>query len=521
MLDFSLPYCSSRAPVVAQNMVSTSQPLATQAGMAVLHRGGNAVDAALAAAITLTVVEPCNTGVGSDAFAIVWDGEQLSGLNASGRAPAGWHPSRFAGLTTMPDTGWDSVTVPGGVSAWVALSEKYGALPFADLFQSAIRYARQGFHVGPVTAGLWQASMPLFDRFDDFQAHFSPAPNPGQKFMRPDLAQTLEEIAVSGGNSFYHGHLADKIVRAAEQQGGCMTAADLAAHQADWVTPIDQAYRGVILHELPPNGQGMAAQIALAILAHHPVADLDSPALIHLQIEAMKIAIRAAFDHFADPAAMTMPVQSLLDAQSIAAAASAISTRAAPLPPRSLPASQDTVYLCTADQDGMMVSFIQSNYRGFGSGIVVPGTGITLQNRGSGFSLEPGHPNEVGPGKRPFHTIIPGFVSAQGQPVMAFGVMGGHMQAQGHVQMVSRVFDHQQNPQAASDAPRWIVKEDFSVGVEPTMPRAVVDDLGKRGHNIHYDNNVNTFGGAQLIYKHRDGYVSGSDHRKEGHAAGF
>ncbi len=520
-MDFSLPYPANRSPVMARNMVATSQPLATQAGVDTLRRGGNAVDAALAAAITLTVVEPCNNGLGSDAFAIIWDGQELRGLNASGRAPMGWQAGRFAGRRRMPDTGWDSVTVPGAVSAWMVLSAEYGRLPFADLFETAIHYAANGFHVGPVTARVWQQSMPLYQRFADFVEHFSPVPAAGDLFTRPDMVGTLEELAATEGRSFYHGPLAEKIVSAAQAAGGALSLQDLAGHQADWVTPVAQDYRDVTLHEIPPNTQGLAAQIALAILAHHPLPPLDSAELIHLQIEAMKIAIRAAFDHFADPAAMRVTVDELLDPDVIRAAAQGISPLASPLPPAALPTSHDTVYLAAADAQGCMVSFIQSNFRGFGSGIVIPQTGIAMQNRGSGFSLQAGHANEAGPGKRPFHTIIPGFVTSGGEPRMAFGVMGGHMQAQGHVQMVQRIFDFQQNPQAASDAPRWIVHEDFSIGLEPGLPTGIAEDLQQRGHLVSYDGNVNTFGGAQLIYRSDSGYISGSDHRKEGHAAGF
>ncbi|MEM9620685.1 MAG: gamma-glutamyltransferase family protein [Pseudomonadota bacterium] len=520
-MNFDLPYRANRAPVMAANMVSTSQPLATQAGVRVLQQGGNAVDAALAAAITLTVVEPCNNGVGSDAFAILWDGHELVGINASGRSPRLWHPNHFAGRTQMPQIGWDTVTVPGAVSSWVALSQRYGKLPFADLFSDAIRYARDGFQVGPVTREVWAQSLPMFSRFEEFTRHFGPLPSPGDLFKRPDLAGTLESIADSAGESFYRGELAERISAASEAAGGLLRATDLAEHEPMWVSPLSQAYRDITLHEIPPNGQGLAAQIALAILAHHEIAELDSAAAIHVAAEAMKIAIRAAFDHFADPQAMRVSPAELLGAEAIRTAAAGITDRAAPLPPRALPVSHDTVYLCAADADGLMVSFIQSNYKGFGSGIVIPGTGIAMQNRGSGFNLQAGHANEVGPRKLPFHTIIPGFVSQSGAPQLAFGVMGGHMQAQGHVQMVQRIFDYQQNPQAASDAPRWIVYEDFSVGLEPGVPETVASDLARRGHQVRYDDNVNTFGGAQLIYRSEDGYIAGSDHRKEGHAAGF
>jgi len=520
-LDWRQPYASGRSPVCAANVVASSQPLAVQAGLDALRDGGNAVDAALATAITLTVVEPNNNGVGSDAFCQLWDGERLIGLNASGRSPAGWTPERFQGRRVMPALGWDAVTVPGAVSAWVALSNRYGRLPFERLFERAIEYAEGGFQVGPKSAWYWRRAADTFPDFPEFRAHFLPAPAAGSRFRRPELAHTLRLIARTQGESFYRGELAERIAHASAQAGGALDLDDLDQHRADWVTPIAQPYRSVTLHEIPPNGQGLAAQIALGILAELPVPPLDSLQWIHQQIEAMKIAIRAAFDHFADPAAMRVTPAELLEPGMLARAARTIGEKASPLPPRALPMSHDTVYLAAADAEGRMVSFIQSNYQGFGSGIVIPGTGIALQNRGHGFSLDPAHPNCVGPRKRPYHTIIPGFVTADDGPLMAFGVMGGHMQHQGHVQMLTRIFDHAQNPQAASDAPRWHLYPDYSVGVETGFPDEVANGLRDRGHDVRHEPREFNFGGAQLILRTPDGYVAGSDHRKEGQAAGF
>ena len=521
MIDFRQPYPSSRSPVCAANLVATSQPLAVQAGIDAMRRGGNAVDAALATAIALAVVEPNNNGAGSDAFAIVWDGESLAGLNASGRSPAGWTPERFAGRESMPNRGWDAVTVPGAVSAWVALSDRYGKLAFPELFSDAIRYAERGFQVGPKTGFYWQFAEESYRGFEHFADHFLPAPSPGELFRRPDLAATLADIAQTHGESFYRGELAERIEAASIAEGGAMRLADLAEHRADWVTPLAQDYRQVTLHEIPPNGQGLAAQIALGILQHLDVEPLDAELGVHREIEAMKIAIRAAFDHFADPAAMTLSPDELLDESSLRRAAKRIGERANLLPPVALPTSRDTVYLTAADAGGMMVSMIQSNYEGFGSGVVVPGTGIAMQNRGLGFVVEPGHPNEVGPRKRPYHTIIPGFVTRDSAPVLSFGVMGGHMQHQGHVQMVRRIFDHDQNPQAASDATRWHVYPDFSVGLETGFDPGVAQGLANRGHRVRFEPLEPVFGGAQLILKTDSGYVGGSDHRKEGLVAGF
>jgi gamma-glutamyltranspeptidase/glutathione hydrolase len=520
-MNWEQPYNAARSPVCADNLVATSQPLAVQAGLHALRRGGNAVDAALATAITLTVVEPVNNGLGSDAFALVWDADRLIGLNASGRAPRAMTRERFGSASQMPSLGWDAVTVPGAVSGWVALSERFGRLPFPQLFEAAIHYAEEGFQVGPKSAYYWQLAERRYADFPNFLEHFAPAPGAGDRFLRPDLAVSLKRIAESGGEDFYRGELARAMADCARSEGGCLEAGDLADHAADWVEPIAQPYRRVALHEIPPNGQGLAAQIALAILDRDGPASFDDAAGVHRQVEAMKIAIHAAFSHFADPAAMRVTPEELLEPGSIGRAAAAITKRASPLPPVALPVGHDTVYLCAADADGMMVSLIQSNYQGFGSGVVIPGTGIALQNRGFGFSLDPEHPNCVGPGKRPFHTIIPGFVTEADAPRLAFGVMGGHMQHQGHFQMVQRIFDHGENPQAASDAPRWHVFPDFSIGLERGYPEAVARGLAERGHSVRYVEEEHVFGGAQLILKTEQGYVGGSDHRKEGHAAGF
>ena len=521
MTDFSQPYPSQRAPVCADNLVASSQPLAVEAGVDALRRGGNSVDAALATAITLTVVEPDMNGVGSDAFAILWDGNELVGLNASGRAPQAWTADYFAHYGEMPQFGWDSVTVPGAVSAWVMLSERFGKLPFADLFRAAIHYAEDGFPVGPRTAAAWSEAQSLYRDIPSFAPTFSPAPKVGRRVRRADIGQTLRLIAASRGEAFYQGELADKIEAAAIADGGAMRKSDLASHTAEWVTPTAQDYRHVTLHEIPPNGQGLAAQIALGILKHRDPPPLDSADAVHLQIEAMKIAIGAAFEHFADPRAMRLTPEELLAPGSLARAAEGISARASDLPPVSLPISHDTVYLTAADASGKMVSYIQSNYWGFGSGVVIPGTGIAMQNRGWGFTLDASHPNCVGPGKRPFHTIIPGFVTEGGAPRMSFGVMGGHMQHQGHVQMINRMFDHGQNPQAAANAPRWHVYEDFAVGLEAGMPPSLVSDLEKRGHRVCIEPLERVFGGAQIILRTNDGYVGGSDPRKDGLVAGY
>ena len=520
------PYPSRRMPVWARNVVATSQPLATQAGLAAMQAGGNAVDAALAAAIALTVVEPTSNGVGADAFAIVWDGRTMYGMNGSGRAPTAWNPERFAGLERMPDVGWDSVTVPGAVDLWRRLSLRFGRLDFERLFDAAIRYARDGFPVGPITAFHWSAAVKRLAGFTEFMRVFFPegrAPHAGEIFRNPDLARSLAEIAMSGGESFYRGALATAIADAAAAEGGALTMQDLARHATLDVEPIRVTFRDVELHELPPNGQGLAALLALGVLERLPleVHELDSAESIHFQIEAMKLGIAEASAKIADPESMRVKPKTLLDEERLDALAQKIDPQHARRLQVALPTNPGTVCLATADAEGRMVSFIQSNYRGFGSGIVVPGTGITMQNRGAGFMLERGHPNCVAGGRRPFHTIIPGFVTRGGAPEMAFGWMGGAMQPQGHVQLLVRMYVHGQDPQAACDAPRWFLDDSGTVFLEPGFPKGVQEGLRSRGHLVAMDGAFGLFGGAQIVRRVGDACVAASDSRKDGQAGGF
>lgn len=521
------PYSSQRMPAMAGNMVASSQPLAVQAGLQAMRQGGNAVDAALATAITLTVVEPTMNGIGSDAFCILWDGNQLQGLNASGRSPAAMCYEDYKHLNEMPLRGWDTVTVPGAVSAWAELSSKFGKLPFEKLFESAIHYAQSGFMVSPITARLWGLARDEFAEFKDFSA-FLPggkAPETGERFQFPDQARSLEKIAESKGEAFYRGELAEKIVAASNRAGGRMNLDDLANHRCDWVDLISQSYHGYELHEIPPNGQGLAALLMLGILEHTRFSDyaMDSADAIHCQIEAMKLAFADTFRYVSDPATMDTDVSLLLDREYLRQRARLIDMKKAGDPVFGVPPKGGTVYLTTADESGMMVSFIQSNFHGFGSGIVIPETGISLQNRGMAFSLEAGHPNQLAGGKRPFHTIIPAFLTANGEPVMSFGVMGAHMQAQGQAQMVIRVCDYGMNPQAAIDAPRWQVTEDKQILLESGLDPAVRTELKSRGHDLlDFDHEqIFNMGGAQLIQKTMHGYIGGSDCRKDGQAAGF
>jgi gamma-glutamyltranspeptidase/glutathione hydrolase len=525
--DWSVSYPSRRAPIFARNVVATSQPLATQAGIAALRAGGNAVDAALATAITLTVVEPCSNGLGSDLFAIVWDGRELIGLNASGCAPAAWTPERFAGLAAMPRAGWDTVTIPGAVSGWVALSRRFGKLPFADLFAAAIAYARDGYAVSPVVAEKWAKAVPILGDVPGFAEHFLPrgrAPAPGEVFSSTAMAATLEQIAGTKGEAFYRGALAERMIAHSRANGAAHTLADFAAHAADWVTPIALDYRGCTVHEIPPNGQGIAALSALGILEQFDLGaqPVDSAAVQHLAIEAMKLAFADAYRYVADPRAMEVSPAQLLDRGYLAARARLIDPKRAQDFQHGTPPPAGTVYLTAADAGGMMVSLIQSNYMGFGSGIVVPGTGISLQNRGTGFSLQPGHPNLVGSGKRPFHTIIPGFATRNGEPYASFGVMGGAIQPQGHVQTLVRLIDYRQQPQAALDAPRWKVNGGLSVDYEASAPDELRSGLAALGHEFaSIPDSYMDFGAGQFIIRTEGGYVAASDPRRDGQAAGF
>jgi gamma-glutamyltranspeptidase/glutathione hydrolase len=522
-MNWDFPYPSYRMPLLARNCVATTQPLAAQAGLSMLAHGGNAVDAALATAIALTVVEPVNNGLGSDAFAIVWDGRELVGLNASGRSPAGWTPDRFT-EPAMPHEGWNSAAVPGAVSAWAALSERFGKLPFDTLFEPAIRYASDGFLVPPVIADIWRRQVERLRAQPGFAETFLPrgrAPGPGEHFRPPHQAATLAEIAKTRGESFYRGALAETMARTSAEDGGLLTSDDLAEHRFDWVAPIHVDFRGHRIHEIPPNGQGIAVLIALGILERCDLAGLepDSSEMLHMQIEALKLGAGDVRAHVADPEHMQVTVTELLDPARLEDLARTLrrSGIAAPAP-RAMAASS-TIYLAAADASGMMVSFIQSNYAGFGSGVVVPGTGIALNNRGSCFVTTPGHPNQVGPRKRPLNTIIPGFISNGDAPVAAFGVMGALMQPQGHTQVASRMLVSEQNPQAAIDAPRWRVNEG-ELWIEAAMPAAARAGLAERGHKLVEMTSLD-FGAAQIIQRVEQGYVAATETRRDGCAVGF
>ncbi len=537
--NFSNPYTSTRLPVFARNVVSTSHPLAAQAGLRMLWQGGNAVDAAIAAAAAITLTEPVSCGLGSDAFCILWDGQQLHGLNASGTAPQAWTPEYFHrkygnDAATPPKRGIDSVTVPGAVASWVALSERFGKLPFEDLLQPAIEIAERGYLLPVVVQQKWAAATPELRNQPGFADNFLPwgrAPQVGELFKFPAAAQGLRAIAKTKGQAFYGGEIAQAIERFSAEHGGSLTARDLANYKAEWVTPISQNYRGYTLHEIPPNGQGIAALIALGILENFDMASLqvDGVDSQHLQIEAMKLAFADVYRYVAEPSAMDVTPAHMLDPAYLKQRAQLIDMRRAQNFGAGNPVKGGTIYLSTADENGMMVSFIQSNYMGFGSGVVEPTYGISLHNRGFDFSTDPNGLNPanlVAPGKRPFHTIIPAFLSKDGQPVMSYGVMGGSMQPQGHMQTLVRMLDYKQNPQAACDAPRWRCNNGLSINVEASMDRNTVQGLSDLGHALAVINDsYMDFGAGQFIWRMGDpkvqGYVAASDPRRDGQAVGF
>jgi len=538
--DWTNPYPSRRIPVFARNVVSTSHPLAAQAGLRMLLKGGSAVDAAIAAAAVIMLTEPVSNGLGSDCFAILWDGKALHGLNSSGTAPAAWSLDYFKkkygvgadGLAVQPKRGWDAVTVPGAVAGWAALHEKFGKLPFDALLEPAIEIAERGYTVPPVVAHKWKLAADELHSQPGYAQAFMPngrAPRVGEHFRIPEAAWTLRRIAESRGRDYYEGEIAERIVAFSKECGGAMTLDDLRGYRPAWVKPISQSYRGYELHEIPPNGQGIAALIALGICGHFDLKGMgvDTVRSQHVQIEAMKLAFADIYKYVADPRSMDVTPEQMLDPAYLASRAKLIDLKQASYPSAGRPAAGGTIYLSAADESGMMISFIQSNYMGFGSGIVVPGTGISLQNRGVGFSMDPKSANVVEGGKRPFHTIIPGFLTQGGRPVMSFGVMGGDMQPQGHLQTAIRMIDYDQQPQAACDAPRWKLNRDQTLDLESTMDRQLVDGLAKMGHKLHtVDDPYMDFGAGQFIWRmsaddNEKGYVAASDPRRDGLAAGF
>ncbi len=521
-------------PVFAPHgMVATSQPLASQAGLATLLRGGSAVDAAIAAAITLAVVEPASNSAGGDVFALVWDGARLHGLNGSGRSPVALtlEEARKHGYESMPDYGWLSVTVPGAPAAWRDLHAKFGRLPFASLFTAAIDYAERGFPVAPISLWGWRYQLEVNHaglsgpEFDELPRVFAPdgrLPQVGDLWRSADLAHSLQVIAETNADAFYRGEIAERIVDFAKQTGGYLTADDFARHTSAWVEPISVNYRGYDVWEIPPNTQGLAVLLALNLLEGFDLGQTPrlSTLSFHRQLEAMKLAFADTHHFVSDPEHVEIPLAALLSKE-YAAQRRALISDTASLAVVGSPIGSDTTYLCAADADGMMVSFIQSTFGGFGSHIVAPGTGIALQNRGSSFSLDPTHANRLAPRKRPFHTLIPGFLTHNGQAVGPFGVMGGHMQPQGHVQMIVNTFDYAMDPQTSLDAPRWSWWEDRFIKLEPGAA-SLAEELAQRGHEVEIDDEVDWAGRGQIIWRLANGaYIAGSESRADGQAVGY
>ncbi len=515
------PYPSRRILQYGRRgMVATSQPLAAGAGLDILKRGGNAVDAAIATAAALTVVEPSSNGLGSDAFALVWSEGRLHGLNSSGPAPESISALdlRARGHESMPRFGVEPVTVPGAPAAWVELAERFGNLPLTETLEPAVRYAEEGYPISPVLAGAWQRAAKRYSSLEPKEA-FAPwietflpdgrPPAAGDVWRSPGHARTLQKIAETRGEAFYRGEIAERIEEFIAQFDGFLTARDLAGFAPEWVDPISTDYRGYRVWEIPPNGQGLVALIALNILKGFELHARDEVETFHRQIEAVKLGFADGLKYITDPNHMKVPVEDLLSEDYAAERRKLMGCEALdPVPGR--PPSGGTVYLCTADSQGNMVSFIQSNYMGFGSGIVVPETGISLQNRGANFSLDPDHHNVLEGGKRTYHTIIPGFLTREGKPVGPFGVMGGFMQPQGHLQVISNVLDFGLNPQAALDAPRFQWSANKTVSLEHAVPEHIGLGLAARGHDIRWALGSGGFGRGQIVWRHSDDVLVGA-----------
>lgn len=517
-------YASRRRVVHAKRgMVCTSQPLASQAGLTILQQGGNAIDAAIATAICQTIVEPTNNGLGSDCFALVWTGGKLHGLNGSGYAPQRLTPEAVAasGATEkMPLRGWEAVTVPGAPSAWAELHKRFGRLPFAKLFEPAIYYAEQGYPVSPIVARFWQegidaltpyknnpAIAPWFATFD---VHGNGvAPQTGELVTLPDHAKTLRILADSYCESYYRGELAQKLVEFSDKTGGYLSLEDLADYRAEWVEPVHINYHGYDVWEMPPNGHGITALMALNILKGMEIGAKDTGDTFHKQIEAMKLAFADGMHYIADPRYMQTRVEELLS-DAYAAQRRALIGETALEPTHGKPFCGGTVYLCTADGEGNMVSFIQSNYKDFGSGIVLPGYGINLNDRGAGFSLNPELDDYLAPRKKPYHTIIPGFLTHEGEAVGPFGVMGAYMQPQGHVQVIMNTVDWLLNPQSALDAPRWQWIAGKEIWLESSVAPEIVEDLRRRGHEVRVLEDDTTFGRGEIIWRDSNGVLAGA-----------
>jgi len=532
---------ASRSEVIGTNgMVATSHPLATQIGLDVLKSGGNAVDAAIAANAALGLMEPTGNGIGGDLFAIVWDAKtkKLYGLNASGPAPKSLSIEYFKenNLEKIPAYGALPVSVPGAVDGWVKLHERFGNKKFSTLFEPTIAYAIDGFPVSELIAYYLDGSAKRFADYPNFKDVWmknGSTPKKGEIFKNPELAKTLGEISKTKRESFYEGQLATTMANFIQEQGGFLSFEDLKNYQAEWVEPVSSNYRGYDVWELPPNGQGIAALQILNLLEHFDInaMGLFSAEYIHHFVEAKKLAFADRAKYYADPAFNNIDIQTLISKEYAKERLSLIDSNKAALTDEAGILKQgDTIYLTTADKDGNMVSLIQSNYRGMGSGMVPPGLGFMLQDRGELFSLDPTHANALEGGKRPFHTIIPAFITKDGEPFISFGVMGGATQPQAHAQIVINLVDFGMNLQEAGDAPRIvhsgssqptdeIMLDGGSISLEKGFGEAIKKELEELGHTIKYDKG--SFGGYQAIMKKDGVYFGASESRKDGQAAGY
>ena len=534
---------ATRSEVIAQNgMACTSQPLATQIALDILKAGGNAIDAAIAADAALGLMEPTGSGIGGDIFAIIWDAKtkKLYGLNGSGRSPYELKLKYFKdnGYKKIPSLGPLSVSVPGCVDGWFELNKRFGKLKMNEILAPAIKYAREGFPVSEVIAYYWQGNARSLQKYPGFAEIFMPggkAPVKGEIFRNPFLASTLEKIGKEGRDVFYKGEMAEKMVNYLREQGGFFTLKDFADHHSEWVDPISTNYRGYDVWELPPNGQGTAVLQMLNILENFDLKKMGfgSTEYMHLFIEAKKLAFEDRAKFYADPEFNKLPIDKLISKEYAKERAALInSDRAAKSYPAGIPDSPNTIYLTTADNEGNMVSLIQSNFRGMGSGMTPGKLGFVLQDRGELFTLEEGHVNVYEPHKRPFHTIIPAFITKNGEPYISFGVMGGGMQPQGHTQIVCNLIDFGMNLQEAGDAPR-ISHEGSSeptgekmtdggiVSLESGFSFQTVNELMTKGHYIRFEKGP--YGGYQAImYDAKNKvFIGASESRKDGQAAGY
>ena len=533
--DFlNYPFNSRRNTVFAKKgIVATSQPLAAQAGLRMLQKGGNAIDAAIATAVALTVVEPTSNGIGGDSFSIVYHNGKLTGLNGSGRSPQSISAKKLRdkGLEKMKKFGWLPVTTPGIPGSWAALSERFGKLDFETLFESAVEYAQNGYPITPTLGYNWDKAYKTYKKqlkdkqFENWFKTFAPkgrAPKVGEIWKSEDHARTLKEIAESKAVSFYSGKIADEIASFSKKFGGYLSKEDLASFEVEWVDPIQVEYNGYNIWELPPNGQGLSALMALGILDKFDFYEKENVETYHKQIEAMKLALTDGKTYITDRDEMSYKVEELLSEQYLSKRRELIRDRAiSPEPGK--PEKGGTVYLAAADNEGNMISYIQSNYMGFGSGLVVPERGIALQNRGHLFSLDEDHDNVLKGNKKTYHTIIPSFLTKDDKAIGPFGVMGGYMQPQGHLQVIMNTLDFNLNPQAALDAPRWQWIDDKKVIVEKDFPENIAKQLTKKGHEIKVKLHSGAFGRGQIIWKDSQNSVlrAGTEKRTDGTIASY